>query len=336
MVSQWEGLENDYQLHGIPHLTKIPRKPKSIGTELKCASDVSSGVIIKIEIQEGKEANDNKKYQNKYPFHTAVTLRLLEPWFNTGRVCIADSAFASFLTAITLLSFGFFFLGVVKTCTKEYPMAYIKNWGGLERHKGDVLLCSTDIEVTINNTKKKYDVYALGWMSKLLKTYVTTCGTTSTNEIHIVNRSKVVTNDETNVKTEVKYQKATSRPKVLVDLYSGFNKVDVHDHYRQGTLSLESNIGTKKWWHRIFYTVLGVILTDSYFLYKLECQHFASFEAMHYKDFLGKLSFLLIKLGMSKHVELRPRDKNDFPQKVFLDFSSKPLLYVCVRDTILC
>lgn len=50
--------------------------------------------------------------------HCAVALRLVFPWFGTGRLVIADAAFASLLTCTELLKRSLFFIGVLKGCTK--------------------------------------------------------------------------------------------------------------------------------------------------------------------------------------------------------------------------
>lgn len=294
-MSQWEGLESEYQLHGIPHLTKIPRKPKSVGTEFKSAADVETGVIIRLEIQEGKEANNAKEFQDRFPFHTAVTLRLLKPWFNTGRICIADSAFSSFLTAITLLSFGFYFLGAVKTATKSFPIDYFKSWFENKPERGDHKVCITTKEIMKNGSNLPCSIYALGWMSKVPKTYVATCGTTLQGFEHKVKGSVVRSQPENGRKECIKYINSTPCPELLNNLYRGFNTIDVHDHYRQGTLQLEVNIRTHYWWKRLFNTILGVILTDSYFLYRHEYNQLSrSFPMLDYVEFMYKLANELI------------------------------------------
>ena len=64
----------------MPHVTKIARKPKGVGAELKDAVDSETNIIIRLELQEGAEHMAAKKFpyvfQNK---GTAQTLQLTEP-----------------------------------------------------------------------------------------------------------------------------------------------------------------------------------------------------------------------------------------------------------------
>ena len=50
----------------MPHVTRIARKPKGVGLELKDAADAETKGIIHLEIQEGKEVMDTKKYMAEY------------------------------------------------------------------------------------------------------------------------------------------------------------------------------------------------------------------------------------------------------------------------------
>ena len=52
-MSSWLGLEADYSLNGIPHKTKIKRKPKGVGVELKALIDCKSSIMMRLELCEG-------------------------------------------------------------------------------------------------------------------------------------------------------------------------------------------------------------------------------------------------------------------------------------------
>ena len=71
LMSSWISRKQDRTADGIPHLTKIIRKPKGVGTEIKCVAD---GLVVCIEICEGKEAESKKKWSH-LPAGTAQTLR---------------------------------------------------------------------------------------------------------------------------------------------------------------------------------------------------------------------------------------------------------------------
>lgn len=51
----WEGLEGKWSIKGMPHVTKIARKPKGVGAEVKSLADGESGVLLGLEIMEGRE-----------------------------------------------------------------------------------------------------------------------------------------------------------------------------------------------------------------------------------------------------------------------------------------
>ena len=58
---------------GLPHLSFIMRKPKPLGTEFKCVADGSTGIMLFLEIQEGKERMANRKYNKETKSKIAAT-----------------------------------------------------------------------------------------------------------------------------------------------------------------------------------------------------------------------------------------------------------------------
>ena len=63
---------------GMPHLSYVPRKPEPLGAEVKNLCDGISGVMLYLELQEGKVRMANQKFCNKYKATTATTVRLAE------------------------------------------------------------------------------------------------------------------------------------------------------------------------------------------------------------------------------------------------------------------
>ncbi|OAD00941.1 hypothetical protein MUCCIDRAFT_164856 [Mucor lusitanicus CBS 277.49] len=84
-MNQWLG-------HGMPNLNKIPRKPHSIGQEYKTTADCNTCCIIRLDITGDEQP---KKFDGVFPKTIATALRLVEPWFSSGRTVIADSWFGS-------------------------------------------------------------------------------------------------------------------------------------------------------------------------------------------------------------------------------------------------
>jgi hypothetical protein len=241
----------------MPHVTEIPSTPKSSGCELKAACDCQSNVMQRAEIEEGKDAMASKEYTDRFPQHTAGVLRLAKPWFGSCRIILGVSAFASFTTAMALLLHELFFIGIIKTCTKYFPNKLFKAFEGTNPARGEVKVMRTT--TTVNGDVKP--VVGCGWMIKMIKFFVFTCGTTLAGNPHNVEYSRKVTKN--GVWDTEKYLKTTPRPSLVEEeLFDGSNVIDVHDHYRQGTLHMEGAWHTKTWWHRIFCTMLGVTITD--------------------------------------------------------------------------
>ena len=58
---------NEVLPDGCPHVTKIPRKPVPIGMEGKCSCDGESYIMLRMGIQQGKEAMSLMPYQSEEP-----------------------------------------------------------------------------------------------------------------------------------------------------------------------------------------------------------------------------------------------------------------------------
>ena len=81
LMSSWISRKQDRTIDGIPHLTKIIRKPKGVGTEVKCLAD---GIVGMLEICEGNEAESKKKWSH-LPAGTAHSpSNLALAWYRTN------------------------------------------------------------------------------------------------------------------------------------------------------------------------------------------------------------------------------------------------------------
>ena len=119
-VSSWRGKDGDFCSDGMPHVTRIDRKPKGVGCEIKNCADADTKVMLQLEIQEGAEIMCTREYVADYKLAgTAQVLRLTKPWHGSG------TAFASITTALACRKHGLHFTGLVKTATKFYPKGYM-------------------------------------------------------------------------------------------------------------------------------------------------------------------------------------------------------------------
>ena len=129
VMSMWLGLDGDYAVEGLPHVTKIARKPRGIGAELKASADGESGIMLHLEMIEGKERESIKKWHHEYGHGCAVLMRCIEHWAGSGRHVIADSAFRSPKTLMAVhTNLGMYTSLAVKTAHREYPKAYMAGW----------------------------------------------------------------------------------------------------------------------------------------------------------------------------------------------------------------
>lgn len=293
-MCSWRGVDSYAPMEGGVHITKIIRKPKSVGIEFKGAGDGNSGVLIMIEIQKGKNG-PLMKYEGTYKHHCAMTLRLVEPWKDSHRIIVGDSAFSSVDTCKCLLDHGLYYLGVVKTCSSGYPKDYFKDWIKKNPERGTH--CALTSNITAGD--KEHPIIALSWCSRKEKSmnYIGTTSSTDNGNPLVVCRSVPANNGIPF--DRITKQKSTPRPVFLNDLYKHFGCIDLHDRYRQGTLKLEIEWRTHTWWYRVFTTVFGMILTDAYLAYKYEFSLYAkntlNFSACDtFIEFVGKLAYSFI------------------------------------------
>ena len=267
-MSSYQGAEMLFHDINTIHVTKIIRKPKPIGMELKCSADGSTGVSLKLEIQEGALVSGTKQYETapeNLPFHSAIVLRLVQQYFGSGRVIKGDAAFTSVKTATEVLKRGLHYQGPLKQCYAGFPKLYFEEWknnANLERGDSKAVTTAYDIN-GISRT-----LIALGWVPKpmMMKYFLSTCGTTIEGPPHEVPRSRRVLNED-GIWETVNVIRATRRPMLVCDTLKNIGKIDLHDRYRQGFLKMEINWPTTKWWHRLFATLLGMDVVDAYLAY---------------------------------------------------------------------
>jgi hypothetical protein len=70
-----EDIAIDGNVYGLPHQSKIERKPKGVGAEAKCVYDIDTGIMISFEFMEGEDAMRNRPYVQQYGSSTAHVLR---------------------------------------------------------------------------------------------------------------------------------------------------------------------------------------------------------------------------------------------------------------------
>jgi Transposase IS4 len=94
-----------------------------------------SGVMIQLRLvktAEEEASNHGEDHQDHLPHRAQVLRWLVSPWANLDRIVCIDSYFASVAATLELKKIGLRYIGVVKTATRRFPMAYLQ---GLELQK---------------------------------------------------------------------------------------------------------------------------------------------------------------------------------------------------------
>ena len=60
-VSEWRGRDHKHW-NGCPHVTRIARKPKGVGVDIKNLADVETGIMLRLELVQNKASMNKKEY----------------------------------------------------------------------------------------------------------------------------------------------------------------------------------------------------------------------------------------------------------------------------------
>ena len=251
---------------GMPGFMHVQRKPTPKGLELHTLCCAMCGIMLFFEVYEGKKAMEKKalcdeqkrKLGAKGPWKSvALTLRMVERFKEGGRVLIADSWFGSVACTLALYSEGIFAVMNVKTGHKDYPKDQLLGKLGYDKA---TKLCPKERRGEWFAFTRKFNtgpgqhciILAAGHNSKKPVLVVSTAGTATPADDY----TKTWT--WTNAVGElVKYtiQVPTS---IVHSLYHRFfHIVDVHNHLRQGLVSMADVWGTNHWADRHFAEGLG-------------------------------------------------------------------------------
>jgi hypothetical protein len=185
-----------------------------------------------------------------------------------------------------------------------YPLKHLKDWGktlSKRTDKGKIKLLKSKYQLKIPGEKlpenaPEYDMFAIGWMDKKVITCLFNVGTTAVVEDLKRMRSKRQLLEDGSGYETVKYFKVVPIVDVMARLFKYFPKVDIHDHYRQGSLSFHTYWPTKTWWHRLYSNILGIIIVDAYFMYRHDQLRYDRDEArlLTFSSFIDVLAYELL------------------------------------------
>ncbi|KAL5484079.1 hypothetical protein EMCRGX_G020521 [Ephydatia muelleri] len=299
---------------GVPHLSKIIRNPQGIGVECKNVADAQTGIMLFLEIQEGKEAMAGKKYCDRYPKSVALTLRMTEFLHGRGHVVHGDSAFASVATCTALLEHSTYFSGLLKIAHKEFPREFCQEMAfSAQAKRGDTVTIRTEKKV---HGVTKY-IYGHVWNEPgsegaPKKIIISTWNHSMSVDDHARKRWHL---SETTGESET-ITRTVPRTQMIKSYFEAACAIDVHNHLRQDGLGMENAIGTSKWWwFRLMYTIFGMIEVDTF---KTFCHFNPHIPVPSHRNFIERLVIMLLtnsKSGAPEptpfQLQLRKRKRND-------------------------
>lgn len=227
-----------------------------------------------MEINEGRVAMQKKRWQQELGAGTATTLRLTETWHGSGRIVVGDSWFGSVKTAVELMNRGLFFMGMVKTAHRNYPLQESRQ--ECPPNKGSFVSATAEINGV--------DLLALSWRDRKVHSFISTCSTTNPGNPCYKKRY-----DEYGQQ----FKKSVERPKLVEEYFDGSPAIDIHNHIRQSGLALEEVWRTQNWEHRMFASIFGIIETNAFLAFNFFKRSRLE-EPMSHGDFTSALALQLI------------------------------------------
>jgi len=256
--SWWDGSEGAVTSEGLPHVSKLKDKPRGIGLMIKNVCDSESGVMLAIELVASTEEMQTREFVSEFGAGTGYLLRLTKKQWGSGRIVVADSAFASVLSAVQLKHKGLYFIGHVKTAHRKCPKKFMRQ--RQYEMRGDHCVATTVVDgvplrcVGWNEGKRKKGVITP-------KVYVGSCGTTIPGTPHLKTCWKNIE------RKSLQYQVPIPRPQMITTYHESCGKIDDHNQLGHGILGLEYR-RTTRWQFRFFQTFVRFCMVDAFLAYR--------------------------------------------------------------------
>lgn len=292
---------------GMPGLMVILRKPTPIGLELHTLCCALCGALVWFEVYEGKEAMAKKEFCDRYPKSVALTLRMLKPYFTSGRVVIADSWFGSVACALALFAHGIFAVMNVKTATKGYPKDELLNV------VGEVTGNSVEARAARRARRGKQVAFVRVFHVGARTVYLTAGGHNKKVPLLLISSYGSMLPGKEHVKTwqvnkadgsiEI-LRLSTPQPQMHEVYRTWMNVVDVHNKLRQGVVSMADVWHTTSWAERHFAEGLGLWEVN---VYKTLIYFYSEFSGLSHGDFRARIAWAFLTLGKKEY----PNKKED-------------------------
>jgi len=198
--------------------------------------------------------------ENGYNHGCNVLHDLVEPWANTGRCVVGDSYFASVQAALRLFVIGLRFIGVIKTATTGYPMAYLGRVV-LPDGKGDKHGLITRDEDT------GCQLLAFVWSDRDRRYFISTCSSLADGTT--IERTRWRQIDMAPNAEPVRKDLTVPQPRACEQCYSACSNIDQHNRCRQSGLMIEKKVRVITFDKRLNTTVFAMAgPVDAWFLFK--------------------------------------------------------------------
>ena len=278
----WRGHQGKGDPDKIPFLSFVPRKPEPLGGEMKTTADALSGIMMYIEICEGKAKHGAQEFFSEYGHTTATTLRCTKPWHGSGRAVYGDSHFAGVKTAEAMLDAGLHFVGDVKTNTRRSCLEALDLATTEER--GAWAVYTSELEL---KTEEKAPIFLVSHRrGPKVHKFISTFGTTLPG-----NTLKYEPADDEDARRSVDaYQIERKCPRILNDATLAQPAIDRHNRYRQNILALEKRILTDRFNLRFASSLFGMVYCNAFFALR----HFSN-GAADFRLEMTKLSLFLMR-----------------------------------------
>ena len=254
--SWWDGADAGIRVEGMPHVTKLKEKPRGIGLMIKNVCE--SETMLTIELVADKDEMARREFTVELGSGTAYLLRLTKSQWGSGRIVVADSAFASVKSAVELKRKGLYFIGHVKTAHRKCPKKFMKERE--YRRRGDHCVATSTVDgvplrcVAWHEEKRKKNKITP-------KVYVGSCGATFPGRPHMKVRHKKVG------ARSIRYEVPVPRPQMIATYHEHCGKIDDHNQLGQGVLGLEYR-RTTRWEFRFFQTFVRFCMVDAFLAHR--------------------------------------------------------------------
>jgi len=260
-MSRWYSQGGNWINHGLPQYICIDRKPEN-GCEIQNAACGRSGVMMQLRLVKSQVHEENNAAgvvdDVGLPHGASILKKLVLPWAQTDRIVCADSYFASVATAAEMKRIGLRFIGVVKTATRQYPMAYLSRLELTERGEFKGLVTKA--------ADGTCSMLAFVWMDRDRRYFIANASSLEEGEIYVW-QCWCQVNQEANA-APTRVQLNIRQPKAAEIYYQACAMIDRHNRCRQDDLCLERKLVTHKWSMRVNMSIFAMIVVDTWLVYR--------------------------------------------------------------------